>query len=99
MVEGLRAGVGVTLRVAAYNARGRSDAIRFEVHTASAQQHAAPGLASLTGSVTASLTAASSSSSSFAEFMHYTLLNIFLHSNVNDNDDMMMMINDMMNIR
>ncbi|KAK4293270.1 hypothetical protein Pmani_034018 [Petrolisthes manimaculis] len=43
LVEGLRAGVGVTLRVAAHNTRGRSDAIRFEVHTASAQQHAAPG--------------------------------------------------------
>ncbi|XP_069185855.1 uncharacterized protein [Procambarus clarkii] len=43
VVGGLRAGVGVTLRVAAHNARGRSDVIRLEVHTASAQQHAAPG--------------------------------------------------------
>ncbi|KAG7175283.1 hypothetical protein Hamer_G001334, partial [Homarus americanus] len=42
VVTGLRAGVGVTLRVAAHNARGKSDVIRFEVHTASAQQHAAP---------------------------------------------------------
>ncbi|XP_045134923.1 uncharacterized protein LOC123518261 isoform X2 [Portunus trituberculatus] len=42
VVSGLRAGVGVTLRVAAHNSRGRSDALRFEVHTASAQHHAAP---------------------------------------------------------
>ncbi|XP_050733461.1 uncharacterized protein LOC127007024 [Eriocheir sinensis] len=42
VVAGLRPGVGVTLRVAAHNTRGRSDALRFEVHTASAQHHAAP---------------------------------------------------------
>nr|XP_053630825.1 uncharacterized protein LOC128687391 [Cherax quadricarinatus] len=42
VVSGLKAGVGVTLRVAAHNARGRSDVIRLEVHTASAQHHAAP---------------------------------------------------------
>lgn len=48
MVKGLRAGVGVTLKVAAHNARGRSDVIRFEVHTASAQQHnATPSMSSM----------------------------------------------------
>ncbi|XP_050733853.1 uncharacterized protein LOC127007182 [Eriocheir sinensis] len=40
VVAGLRPGVGVTLRVAAHNTRGRSDALRFEVHTASIKQHA-----------------------------------------------------------
>nr|XP_053630827.1 nephrin-like [Cherax quadricarinatus] len=41
-VTELRAGVGVSLRVSAHNARGRSDPLAMEVHTTSAQHHAAP---------------------------------------------------------
>ncbi|KAG7168342.1 Cell adhesion molecule 2-like 1 [Homarus americanus] len=41
VVVGLEGGVGATLRVAARNARGRSDTLRLEVHTASAQHRAA----------------------------------------------------------
>ncbi|ROT62880.1 putative neural cell adhesion molecule 1 [Penaeus vannamei] len=43
-VTGLKAGLGVTLRVLAHNNRGRSEVTRLELHTASAQHHAAPGL-------------------------------------------------------
>ncbi|XP_069186105.1 uncharacterized protein [Procambarus clarkii] len=45
VVTDLRAGVGVSLRVSAHNARGRSDQLVMEVHTTSAQQHAAPDAA------------------------------------------------------
>ncbi|KAK8734857.1 hypothetical protein OTU49_005692, partial [Cherax quadricarinatus] len=42
VVDGLESGSGITLRVTALNARGRSDALRLEAHTASAQHRAAP---------------------------------------------------------
>ncbi|XP_071543617.1 uncharacterized protein [Panulirus ornatus] len=42
VVTALRAGVGVTLKVSAYNARGRSDPLVMQVHTTSPQQRAAP---------------------------------------------------------
>ncbi|XP_069172179.1 uncharacterized protein [Procambarus clarkii] len=41
VVGGLVGGTGVTLRVTALNARGRSETLRLEVHTASAQHRAA----------------------------------------------------------
>lgn len=43
VVGGLVGGTGVTLRVTALNARGRSETLRLEVHTASAQHRAAHG--------------------------------------------------------
>lgn len=43
VVKGLQSGVSVSLKVVAYNARGKSAALTMEVHTTSAQQHAAPG--------------------------------------------------------
>lgn len=42
-MKGLQSGESVSVKVAAYNARGRSEALTMEVHTTSAQQHAAPG--------------------------------------------------------
>ncbi|XP_064091402.1 uncharacterized protein LOC135205060 [Macrobrachium nipponense] len=41
-VSELRAGMGVTLKISAHNPRGRSDVIRIEVHTASADHRADP---------------------------------------------------------
>nr|XP_053644578.1 LOW QUALITY PROTEIN: uncharacterized protein LOC128697074 [Cherax quadricarinatus] len=58
VVDGLESGSGITLRVTALNARGRSDALRLEAHTASAQHRAAPesesdgsGVATMLGAV------------------------------------------------
>ncbi|XP_066989667.1 uncharacterized protein [Macrobrachium rosenbergii] len=41
-VSELKAGMGVTLKISAHNPRGRSDVIRIEVHTASADHRADP---------------------------------------------------------
>lgn len=44
VVSGLRAGLRVTLKVTAHNARGRSEPLILEEHTTSAQRSAAaPG--------------------------------------------------------
>ncbi|XP_063875672.1 uncharacterized protein LOC135108508 [Scylla paramamosain] len=43
VVKDLQTGVSVSVKVAAYNARGRSEGRTMEVHTTSAQHHAAPG--------------------------------------------------------
>lgn len=42
-MKDLEAGRSVSVKVSAFNARGRSEAMTMEVHTTSAQHHVTPG--------------------------------------------------------